>query len=407
MTSQSQQYDVLLDHSHLTQTRTPFPDSPALTLPVAESLLVRVSADFDALDAAYDDKLTALAIAHAPADAAWGAWQLRAVREAYDFAEPPAPAFGADSPAGLAVALSMARYPTLYGAGPFGPYEVLEHWFCTVGNGYYWTKDGMLCESHAEPATPSLVAEAQAHAASADVQAKVAEHLDFRLSSFAQNPNPAVPVALYPLSEGYSGLFRLPENIDDSFLVAAFQLCQYLLSRPVWENYSYSPADLSALGRDVYKSDTWRHVMLAEGMRQRTAVATAYSRLVLHPVLGARLRALGYQDKGFGALDYRLPPRSRHIDRYANLAAGLAAKLTPATQPVPVAKSEPAQSALTQVEKVIAGLQILRRHDDAVYCEHDILYAGGGNADLVNPDERRELEALGWQAGEHGWERSV
>jgi hypothetical protein len=393
MTTQTQQYDVLLYRTHRTRTRAPFPDSPGLTLPVSENLLVRVCADFDALDGACDDKLTALASESAPADSDWTPWRLEAVREAYDFVEPPAPAVAADSPAGLAVALAMASYPTLYGNGPYSAYEVFEHWFCTVGNGLYWTKEGVLCEGRGEPATPALVAQARERAVSAEMQAKLEEHKSFHLSLFGQNPCPSVPVALYPLSENYSALYQLPDNIEDSFLVAAFQLCQYLLSRPVWENYCYSPADLSGRGRAVYDSDAWRHIVLAEGMRQRTGVACAYARMVLHPVLGGRLRALGCVDTGFGALDYRLPPRSRRIDRFA----------LPAAQPA----AQPAQAGLSQVEKVIAGLQILHNYDHAVYCEHDILYAGGGNADLVTQGERRALEAAGWRVGEHGWERSV
>ncbi len=48
-------------------------------------------------------------------------------------------------------------------------------------------------------------------------------------------------------------------------------------------------------------------------------------------------------------------------------------------------------------QKIIEGLMILSKYDGAsLASEHDIIYAGPDNVDLVSPEDRSRLEKLSW-----------
>lgn len=58
---------------------------------------------------------------------------------------------------------------------------------------------------------------------------------------------------------------------------------------------------------------------------------------------------------------------------------------------------------LSTLDKVIAGLQILRKYGDNFCAEHDQIWAGGDD-NVVTAEDAARLEELGWfKASEGGW----
>lgn len=301
-------FDAKLSRLHTTLTVTKRLDDTSFEVPLHQDVIVR----FEAKTSLFNAEAPAIgesAAAHVVADPSlpaegWAPWRVVMLREAYDFAAPPEVRVPADSPAGRLLAATLGRYPSLCGADAFSAYRVFEQWFCTIGNGLDW-RDGVLTDGRELPAPLS-------ESERADVLAKQQQYAVMNWSrQLLANP----PVKLYPLSAGYSLLFNTPGDVDDSFLVAAFQLCEYLLDRPVWQNFAYSPAELS--GNDpspkaaVWQGDDWRHIALADGMKYRTLVEQAYARLVLG-VWRRRMGTLGFEDRN-RRVDYSLPPRARRF----------------------------------------------------------------------------------------------
>lgn len=306
-------FDVKLTRSHETLKRqlklgaSGATDAHVFEVPVHQDVVVRFEAEPDVF-AAEPSAVIALAAAHVRPDPTLPAegfrpWRAEMLREAYDFEAPRAVHLPAGSPAATLLG-QMLGGPAAGHTDAFSAHRVFEHWFCTIGNGLAW-RDGCLAYRAAQRATTTGDADEHDREVATD-----------KLHAWARQLLIDPPVMLYPLSPGYSNLFDIPEDVEDSFLMAAMHLCDYLLSRPVWQNFGYSPAELT--GRDplkaaaVWQTDQWRCVALADGMKYRTLVEQGYARLVLGP-WGRRLRALGFEDKGF-KVDYSLPPRAR---RYA------------------------------------------------------------------------------------------
>lgn len=50
---------------------------------------------------------------------------------------------------------------------------------------------------------------------------------------------------------------------------------------------------------------------------------------------------------------------------------------------------------ISRLDKIIAGLLILKKYGEDFAAEHDIIYAGGDPAD-VTPEDAAVLDELGW-----------
>jgi hypothetical protein len=303
-------FQAKLFRSHLSATEAVPVGSDSVNVPLNQSLVVTLDAETDLFDASQQDilvlagPLAELEPRHP--EAGWGPWQLRMLRDHHEFKPPEPLRVAADSPAGALVDAYSRAYPTLFLADAFTPYRVLKQALGVIGAGLRW-RDGALTDG--KPAWPQALPAHQG-------QAELARAYRADLADWSHQLLLRPPVSLYPLSPEYSLLFSVPGDVEDSYLVAAMQFCEFVLRRPVWENHAYTPAELT--GSDpspaaaVWKTDAWRHIALADGMKYRTIVEQAYARLVLGP-LRPRLLALGFEDKGF-AVNYALPPRARKFD---------------------------------------------------------------------------------------------
>ena len=312
------QYMLKMERSHTGETRKVSHGArgeSALELPLRQAVIVEFQSGPDPFQMS-PEEVVALASPHATPDPqlpqdGWKPWRAKMLREAYTFAEPDPLCFPSDSPAGKALANSLDRHRQLFGSGPFAAYKVLEHWFCSVGNGLDWQKDGTLSDGLTDE-------ERQRYERADREEGKKIEHTaeDRRLLFWDQKPCMRPPVSLYPLSRNHSNLYSIPLHVEDSFLFAAWQLAVFLLKRPVWENFAYDPDDLisqdRSVSRRVWESDEWRHVTLANGAKYRTLVEEAYCQIVLSP-LGARLKKMGLTEPKLYPLDYRLPPRAKRF----------------------------------------------------------------------------------------------
>lgn len=305
------QLDAQLFRQHGTLTYTKKFQDQTFELPLRQEVLVRFDADASLFTAETDTVVASAVQALSPANEStdgWLPWTVRMLREAHDFEIPPPVRVAAGSPAGRLLAATLARYPSLYGDDAFTPYRVFEHWFCTNGNGLEWHQ-GRLRYRGTDALPHPLSAE--------DHASDLAGFIRWQQTNWSRQLLANPPVRLYPLAAGYSLLFQVPEDVEDSFLVAALHLCEYLLRRPAWENHGYSPAELTGSDRSpgaaVWRTEDWRHIALADGMQYRTLVNQAYARLVLGS-WRPRMRALGFEDKGF-RVDYSLPPRARRFSR--------------------------------------------------------------------------------------------
>lgn len=307
-------YQVHVSRYHLTETR-PLRGT-SLSIPVVQDELFSFKTEEDVF-ACSQEQLMAIACSEAGSESVeeaqnWSPWQPRLLREAYEFATPAHLHLDPASPAGAALAEALELYPDLFGTGEFASYRVFAFWFCTTGNGLRWDANGCLTDGQTRQERLAQVARFSDGRAVPSEQ----DRHDRMMRDWGQSPVLPVPVKLYPISPRYSNIFKLPENVDDSYLAAAGHLLNYLLSRPVWENHAYEPKDLlktpndGPLSPEQWREDTWRYALLANGAHYRALVEQAYARLVLGP-WRCRLEEYGVKDEGFYPQDYRLPPRAR------------------------------------------------------------------------------------------------
>lgn len=308
-------FDVYVGRCHESKVQTlKMANMPDIETPLAQDAVARVRFTDDALDARNNRELAqAAGKVLAELDPEFfgedgGPWRVEAVHDAYDFVAPKPVPLEMDSPAGYLLQAMLWEHPSFYGADEFAPFRVLEAWFCAKRHDLAWGPDGLLHHNGKAPGA-ELLAEVQRRVSKGKHQEELEE---FCVGSPAwAHPTIDVPVKLSPLSQCTSLLFSIPDNVDDSFLRAAVAFMQYVFSRPVWENFATDPEDLVNETQSLYLTDEWRHIVLADGMRNRTPLEIAYARMKRHPELGARIRALGIEDNSSHPLDYRLPPRCR------------------------------------------------------------------------------------------------
>jgi hypothetical protein len=238
----------------------------------------------------------------------------------------------ADSPSGLMMRAALREHPFLYGreSDPFAAYRVYEYWFFTIGNGLEWDKHGWLSydDDRCAPAKRlelmrDLLANTPVNTAD--------ERRFYNYSKTVLNDKfmSWPPVHLYTPSRRHAHMARIPNNVEPSFLLAALELTNYLLSRPIWENWTYDAQSLmvgnSSTYRDAYRDSTWRNAVLASGAEARALVSDFNCELVLGPLAGAcRNSGIDLASKSFYPLDYSLPPL---VIRAADLLAQRGLKL--------------------------------------------------------------------------------
>jgi hypothetical protein len=327
-------FQLKMSRRHLTNltVRALSSGSAALPVPLRQSIAVSFQSEVDAFSLS-NPELIAQAIPSLQERAqpelleeeGWGAWQPDMLRESYDFPAPAELLFSAGTPAGDQLSFSLTTYWDLYGDDAFDAYRALETWFCCIGNGMSWDSSGHLVDGFTPESRILAIADAARERAQLDAKGQTPlRSQELHELLWGQSLLIAPPVKLYPVSEGYSKIFDVPENVEDSFLLAVVSLIRYLLRRPVWENFAYTPDALVA-GNDpearvkVWETDQWRHVALADGAEYRAKIKEAYKRLILGS-WGPRLARLGIQEENFYPLDYRLPPRSK---KFKQLRAAL------------------------------------------------------------------------------------
>lgn len=57
---------------------------------------------------------------------------------------------------------------------------------------------------------------------------------------------------------------------------------------------------------------------------------------------------------------------------------------------------------MTDIQKVISGLQILQQYSDMIHGEHDILYAGPEDSDEIDEQDAKQLKKFGWHVDQCG-----
>jgi hypothetical protein len=315
---------VRLARQHQTQTRESTTMKrvrdahPQLKLsahvPVRQQVVVALASELDILRCSAEELLPSVLEALPSNEALeivgvsddWQPWRMEAARDTYTFTEPVAAKLLEGSHAAVSLAASLGSLPSLYGDGIFAPYRVFAQWFCTNGNGLEWHR-GCLRDNEDEGGSKFEPLSEQSYA---DELAQFRKRFD----GWPTNHEPCAssPVRLYPLSPSFSALFSVPEDVEDEYLKAAELLCRYILSRPVWQNFAYSPHELVSKEHvaQVLRDGTWRQIQLANGMKYRTLVEQAHTRLVLGP-WRQRLQAMGFEDQSFFPCNYELPPRMR------------------------------------------------------------------------------------------------
>lgn len=142
-----------------------------------------------------------------------------------------------------AIADSIRAYPTLYRCRT----DVLEHWFCTIGNGMMW-EDGKLVHSYSEePRTlEQIIKEDTAYQVqdlstprrrvalakniaylttiynNADDLAQLPWDSSDRVA-MSNSPDSLPPKAIYPLCE-YSRMCSVPDDVDPEYLAAVREM---------------------------------------------------------------------------------------------------------------------------------------------------------------------------------------
>ena len=279
---------------------------------VTQHLRLIIEAEFDPSQpevsgAFIEYALSCVDEAHPFDPAEWSKTQFEGATELRHEPPLPTPLLREGSLADLFIKRDAREYPTLYGADAYTPYRVMEQWFMTVGNGRGWHREGVLVDRDARGSLAALREKAQVLLAApltAEYERDIQDNARFdSLLSDRYLPRPAVH--LYPLSEGYSKIFLVPDNVEDSFLCAAVDICRYFLSRPAWECSCYAPHDQEGQTREVYNTDAWRPLLVQDGLRFRQKVHDAYEGIIRR--FQERLVNLGWVDEA-SVVDESLPP---------------------------------------------------------------------------------------------------
>jgi hypothetical protein len=240
-------------------------------------------------------------------DTQWRPTDFRGAREYRPHGPLPVPLVREGSLADLLVKRDARQYPTLYYADAWTRYRIFEQWFMTIGNGMEWREDGLLLhwgdEAPAEQLFAQVISLLQEEP-SIEYKEKLADSAEY-VDGLQWMTGPKVPVNLYPLSDDYSEIYLLPDNVETSFLAAALDICRYYLSRPAWECFAYAPHYQANQNVSVYRTEAWRDMTLQDGLRYREKVLDAYARIVDR--FGRRFSELGYVKETF-FLDSSLPP---------------------------------------------------------------------------------------------------
>jgi hypothetical protein len=241
-----------------------------------------------------------------PADGpGWSKPQFMGATEKREAAPLPVRLVREDSLADLLIKQSAREYPTFYENDAYTPFRVLEQWFMVVGNGLEWRTDGVLAERGDSSGQETLRREAL-KVIEAEVSAEYQRDLkDNDTHRFMRSVGPRAEVHLYPLSENYSKVFTVPDNVEDSFLAAAVDICRYFLTRPAWQCFTRSPHDEDGQTEAIYETDDWRPMTLQNGLEYRARVAAAYQ--VLSDRFKDRLLPMGWVEDEF-KVDETLPP---------------------------------------------------------------------------------------------------
>lgn len=305
------EFECTFSRTHETRTKEHKIGDHTFEVGVAESFKLDVSANLDQVDPEARTAFISYAQAYAdqerPVESSeWKATRLLIAREKRPETPLPAPFLREGSLAELLMLTHAREYPTLYGWDKYTRYRVFDQWFMTLGNGFDWRADGLLLEGRE---IESSAAELQAQALqilreplTPEYQAQLKEQ-ESGPHWLEMGPQPAVH--LYPLSERWCDIYRVPDNVEDSFLCAAADACRYFLSRPVWECCTHSPHRQKDQTIAVYETDEWREMTLQDGLIYRKKIEDVYAQIVAR--FRTRLEAMGCVIESFER-DMSLPP---------------------------------------------------------------------------------------------------
>jgi hypothetical protein len=304
------QFECNFIRSHKTRKERREHARQTFEFPVMESLRVDVETAFVITSAEARAVFIELAIETAdrvhPADGSgWSKTEFMGATEKREPVPLPARLVPEGSLADLLMKQSAREYPTLYANDAYTPFRVLEQWFMVLGNGLDWRADGALVERGDSSDQETLKREAL-KVIEAEVSAEYKRDLkDNDTHRFMRSVGPQADVHLYPLSENYSKVFTVPDNVEESFLRAAVDICRYFLTRPAWQCFTRSPHDEDGQTEAIYETDAWRQMTLQNGLEYRAKVAAAYRALVDR--FHERLMPMGWVAEEF-TVDETLPP---------------------------------------------------------------------------------------------------
>lgn len=220
-----------------------------------------------------------------PEDENWGPWYFNNALENGDCPPPPEMYTPIASPAGRAWRKVAEHYRFLYQDDAYTPFRVFEKWFCTIGNGLEWQPNGHYVSIDEWPAKNQAQMD--------DDRAR----LDTSPPRYLEDEAPAVKdmVSLYPLSETNSDIFHIPANVEDSYLLAAVDICNYYLSRPTRYSVAYSPKHQDRAVR--FDDNTWQAMVMKDAMNQRSKLEKAYAEI--WNLFGTRLNNMGITKQSY------------------------------------------------------------------------------------------------------------
>lgn len=277
-------YTAHLTRKHKTETRAlkpPTPDMEPIARPVTayEKVVIDYSEPISTADE-YAAFRSAVVCKAAPSDPAWHEWHLHSALVNGECPPPPAMLTPDKSPAMRAINKQANQYLTLYRNDAYTPFRVIEHWFCTIGNAMAWDANGHYVSRSRHKQTKRDREDDENHVAVA-AYAFIQDH----------RPKLSDEVSLYPLSEQYSDIFNVPQNVEDSFLLAAIDLCNYYLSRPTRFCLAYNPFDHD---RELNPDDnTWQAMVMTDATKYREKLEAAYAEI--WNIFDDRLKALGVE----------------------------------------------------------------------------------------------------------------
>ena len=143
------------------------------------------------------------------------------------------------------VMLSYAQYPSLYGRTPWSRWNIFNHFFFVVGNGYRWYKGSLTEYSEDRPTEvkwlgyePDAGPTALEEALEAATTRKDYEEVD-RLIVLRQEERKKatvyyyypgelerhnrLPDYFYPISEKYSAITKVPKNVQADWLTGCYE----------------------------------------------------------------------------------------------------------------------------------------------------------------------------------------